>query len=308
MKEKRIGNRQENTRHFAWDNSLPPVLDVSPGEEVTFDLIDGSCGQITENSLANDLANLNWSLINPLAGPVRIIGAEPGDALSLTFLDYEASGWGWTGIIPGLGLLAEDFADPFLMSIHYNGKQIGFTQGIEIPANPFPGTIGTAPAEPGRFSTNPPRYFGGNIDIKDITKGAKILLPVAVNGALLSMGDPHAAQGDGEVCGTAVESPIRFRVRLDVIKKANLKSPQFETGRAYRDAKGYFATTGIAGELMQASKDAIRRMIEHLTAKHNLSPQTAYCLCSVAADLRISEVVDTPNWVVSAYLPKSIFQ
>ncbi|MDR5694664.1 MAG: acetamidase/formamidase family protein [Armatimonadota bacterium] len=297
--------------HFGWDNSIPPVLHVSPGEEVEFEVMDASGGQLSATSTVADVARLDFARVNPVTGPVFVEGAQPGDAVVVEILELEGSGWGWTAIIPGFGLLASDFPEPFLHISRYDANGVYFTEEIRIPVKPFPGTIGLAPAEPGLHSVVPPREVGGNMDIRDLTRGARLSLPVRVPGGLFSVGDTHAAQGDGEVCGTAIESPMRIRLRFDLVKGAGLRRPQFfipDAPTRHLDGKGYYVTTGIAPDLMQAAKDAVRDMIDYLGKEYGLEPPLAYTLCSVAVDLRISEVVDAPNWVVSAYLPRSIFR
>jgi acetamidase/formamidase len=179
-----------------------------------------------------------------------------------------------------------------------------------IPLKPFAGTIGNALAEPGLHSIVPPRRVGGNLDIRDLAAGTTLYLPVEVVGALFSVGDTHAAQGDGEVCGTAIESPMDVVLTLDLVKGANLKTPRFTTpGPVTRhlDTMGYEATTGIGPDLMAASRDAVANMIDLLCATHQISAVDAYMLCSTCGDLRISEIVDMPNWVVSFYFPRSVF-
>ena len=296
--------------HFGWDNANAPVLRVAAGETVSFEVVDASGGQLTRSSTVAAVAALDFARVNPVTGPVYVEGAEPGDALLVEVLDFQSSGWGWTALIPGFGLLAEDFPTPFLHITRYGAGGVEFAPGIRLPLRPFPGTIGVAPAEPGLHSIVPPREVGGNMDIRDLTRGAKLRLPVRIRGALFSVGDTHAAQGDGEVCGTAIESPMTITLRFDVAKQAHLRRPQFELPAPptrHVDERGYHATTGIAPDLMQAARDSIRDMIDHLGSEYRLSPELAYALCSVAVDLRISEVVDVPNWVVSAYLPKAIF-
>lgn len=308
MKGYKTIHRQHH--HFGWDNGLPPVTTVSPGDVVQFEVVDASGGQLSVSATAEDVARLDFARVNPVTGPVFVEGAEPGDALVVEVLGFEGSGWGWTAIIPGFGLLAEDFPKPHLHISHYTSGGVEFLPGIRLPYRPFPGTIGVALAAPGVHSVVPPREVGGNLDIRDLTEGARLHLPVQVPGALFSVGDTHAAQGDGEVCGTAVESPMRIALRFNLKKAAHLPRPAFETpGEAGGGSgdKGFFATTGIAPDLMAAAKDAVRYMIDHLGREYGLSPEVAYMLCSVAVDLRISEVVDAPNWVVSAYLPKGIF-
>ena len=190
------------------------------------------------------------------------------------------------------------------------GESAAFADGINVPLKAFPGTIGVAPAEPGLHSVVGPRACGGNLDIRDLAVGTTLHLPVQVEGALFSVGDTHAAQGDGEVCGTAIESPMVVTVRFDLVKGANLPAPQFETSgpvTRHLDAKGYYVTTGVNADLMTASRDAVLAMVEHLGKTYGLSPEDAYLLVSVACDLRISEIVDQPNWVVSFYLPLQLF-
>lgn len=296
--------------HFGWNNANEPVLRAAPGETVSFEVADASGGQLSRSSTTADVAALDFARVNPVTGPVYVEGAEPGDALIVEVLDFQSSGWGWTAIIPGFGLLADDFPTPFLHITHYGAGGVEFAPGIRLPLRPFPGTIGVALAEPGLHSIVPPREVGGNMDIRDLTRGAKLWLPVQVPGALFSVGDTHAAQGDGEVCGTAIESPMSITLAFDLARRAGLRRPQFALPSAptgHVDERGYHATTGIAPDLMAAAKDAIRDMIDYLGREYRLSPELAYALCSVAVDLRISEVVDVPNWVVSAYLPKAIF-
>ncbi len=297
--------------HFGWDNALAPVMRVAPGSEVVFEIVDASGGQLGRNSGHADVGELDFEKVNPVTGPVYIEGAEPGDALAVHILDFEVSGWGWTGVIPGFGLLTDDFPDPFLHISRYDAQQVSFTPEIHLPTVPFPGTIGVALAEAGSHSVVPPRQVGGNMDIHDLTRGTVLYLPVEVPGGLFSVGDTHAAQGDGEVCGTAIETPMTTRLRFELVKGANLPSPQFDSprpaGRFAPAEAGFYVTTGVAPDLMEAARGAVRAMIDHLGREYALESRLAYALCSVAVDLRISEVVDAPNWVVSAHLPKGIF-
>lgn len=295
--------------HFGWDNTFEPVLTIEPGDEVEFGIVDASGGQLTADSTTADVASLDFGKVNPVTGPVRIVGAEPGDAVAIEVLGFAPSGWGWTALIPGFGLLADEFPDPALHVSRYDAAQVEFLPGVRIPTRPFTGTIGLAPAAPGHHSVVPPREVGGNLDIRDVVEGSTLYLPVQVPGALFSVGDTHACQGDGEVCGTAVETAMRVRLRFGLIKDSPVRRPQFTLpDEATRVSKGgYHATTGVAPDLMTAARDAIRDMIEHLGREYDLAPEVAYMLCSVAVDLKISEVVDAPNWVVSAFLPKGIF-
>jgi acetamidase/formamidase len=299
------------TSHTVWDRSLPPAITVAPGAVVEVAPQDASGGQLTEASTADDIAHLDFGKVNPVVGPIAIDGAEPGDAIKITFIDIVPSGWGWTAIIPGFGLLADDFPSPVLHHWRYQPTGSALWSTIaKVPVRPFCGTIGLAPAEPGAHSVVPPRRVGGNMDIRDLTAGAELYLPVEVAGGLLSIGDPHAAQGDGEVCGTAIESPAIIAVQVDLVRGANLRFPRFSTpGPVTRhvDVAGYEVTCGIGPDLMTAARDAVRSMIDLLASQLGLAPVDAYMLCSVCADLRISEIVDQPNWVVSLYMPRAVF-
>ncbi len=303
----------DNHQHMNWDNSRPPAITVAPGDTVEFRDIDATSGQLTAKSTVEDIGTLDFSRINPIAGPVLVDGAEPGDALKVTLLSFDSSGWAWTANIPGFGLLAEDFPEPALNIWSYDksfSQPAMYGPGARVPLKPFCGTIGVAPAEAGPHSTVPPHSAGGNMDVRDLTVGVDLYLPVKVKGALFSVGDTHAAQGDGEVCGTAIESPMSVTARFELIKGANLRFPRFAThGPVTRhlDAEGYDVTMGIGPDLMEASKDAVRGMIDLLGKQHGMSAVNAYMLCSVCADMRISEIVDRPNWVVSCYLPHVVF-
>jgi acetamidase/formamidase len=304
----------ERQCHFGWDNANAPAARIAPGETVEFHPVDSSGGQLNPASTVADIAALDFGKVNPVAGPVYIDGAEPGDAVKVTLLSFAPSGWGWTANIPGFGLLAEDFTEPALHLWKYDAASLApamYGPGGRVPLKPFCGTIGLAPAEPGTHSIVPPRRMGGNMDIRDLSAGSELYLPVDVQGGLFSVGDTHATQGDGEVCGTAIESPCSLAARFDLIKGANLPFPRFTTpGPVSRhfDAKGYEATTGIAPDLMEAAKAAVRGMIDLLSKRYKMSPVEAYMLCSVCADLRISEIVDVPNWVVSFYFPRVVFE
>jgi acetamidase/formamidase len=300
--------------HFGWNNANPPVLTVAPGDTVEFETVDASGGQLPPGATLAELAKLDFARVNPVTGPIYIDGAMPGDAIKVTLLSFSPSGWGWTANIPGFGLLADQFSEPALHMWQYDATLSTpalFGTAGRIPLRPFAGTIGLALAEPGPHSVVPPRRVGGNLDIRDLTAGTELFLPVEVAGGLFSVGDTHAAQGDGEVCGNAIESPMSLAARFELVKGENLPFPRFITpGPVTRhiDAKGYDATTGIGPDLMQAARAAVAGMIELLSRRHGLKPVDAYMLCSVAGDLRISEIVDQPNWVVSFYFPRQVFE
>jgi acetamidase/formamidase len=300
--------------HLGWDNALPPVLTIAPGESVEFEVKDASNGHLSPESRAPDLLTLDLATVNPVTGPIKIDGAAPGDALKVTILDLAPSGWGWTGNIPGFGLLADQFPDPALhiWSYHAAGMTPAlFGPGGRVPLRAFPGTIGVAPAEPGHHSIVPPRNVGGNMDLRDVFAGTELYLPVEVPGALFSVGDTHAAQGDGEVCGTAIESPMNVALKFDLVKEAGLKFPYYETAgpvTRHLDEKGYLVTTGVGPDLMQNARDAVSGMIDLLARLQGLAAVDAYMLCSVCGDLRIGEIVDQPNFIVAMYFPKIVFE
>ena len=299
--------------HHGWDRAFAPVLRVAPGESVAFETVDSSGGQLGPDTTLATLAALDFGRINPVTGPVFVDGAEPGDVLRVTIEAFEPSGWGWTANIPGFGLLADQFPEPALHVWRYDAASMApaaYGDWARVPLKPFCGTIGLAPAAPGPHSIVPPRRVGGNMDIRDLSAGAELYLPVEVAGGLFSVGDTHAAQGDGEVCGTAIESPMRVALRFDLVKRTPLAFPRVMLpGPVTRhlDSQGYEVTTGIGPDLLQCARDAVSGMIDLLCARHGMRAVDAYMLCSVCADLRISEIVDVPNFVVSLYLPRVVF-
>jgi formamidase len=296
--------------HYGWDNSIPPIAEIASGDELDFEIGEASGGQIVKASQVGALASLDFAKINAVTGPVFVKGAEPGDVLEAEIRAIDGADWGWTAIIPGFGLLHEEYPEPWLQ-IWDVGKDVATgIPGVAIPVRRFPGTIGVALAEPGAHSIVPPRENGGNMDIRHLTKGVKVYLPVWVKGALFSAGDPHAAQGDGEVCGVAIESPATIALRFRLIKGYSIDEPQYEVPAASAlqpDRAGYHVTTGICDDLHEAARKSVRSMIAHLMRERGYDRSEAYTLCSVAVDLKISEIVDSPNWCVSAFLPRSIF-
>ena len=309
MARHRLDDRQP---HAFWDQTLPPRVEVAPGDTVVFETQEASAGQITRKSKSAALATLSFEPIHPLTGPVYVRGAEPGDALEVQVVSLKHKGWGWNAVIPGFGLLADDFTAPYLH--HYQLTRTGcvFRKDIVIPYEPFCGVMGVAPREPGRLNTIPPRANGGNIDIRHLTPGSTLYLPVLVEGALFSCGDCHSAQGDGEVNGTGIETPMTVTLKFGLVKRAHLPELRFRTpakqplGRA--GAGGCYVTTAHGPDLFKNAQTAIRYMVEHLASNYQMSREQAYCLCGAAVDLKISEIVDAPNWIVSAYVPLSIFR
>lgn len=297
--------------HHCFDNAITPVERIASGDTRRFDIQDASGGLIQSDSQAEILTRLPHDALNPVCGPLYIDDAEPGDVIEVELVGFEPGGWGWTGQIPGFGLLADEFTSPWLHISEYDETSVYFRDDIVIPFRPFAGVIGLAPGESGKHSIVPPRHCGGNLDIRDLVAGTKLFLPVQVAGGLLSIGDTHACQGDGEVCGTAVETRMAATATIRLHKGESIPSPMFDMPVVPSDStanRGFIATTGVGSDLMQASREAVRFMIDRLATKADLSAEMAYALCSVAGQLRISEVVDQPNWVVSCYMPKDIFK
>ena len=298
--------------HFKWDTANEPVLTIASGDTVTYETRDVSDDQITPESAAGVVATLDWDRVYPLAGPVAVEGAEPGDTLAIEILDLQTRGWGWTAIIPGAGLLPNDFPDAYLRVFDLSeGRYAYLRDDIAIPVEPFFGTMGVCPEGAAAQEVMPPGRFGGNLDTRQLVKGTTLYLPVQVPGALFSCGDAHAAQGDGEVCVTGIEAPMYGELRLSLEKGRSIPAPQYRTsGRLTPrvDEGGWYGTTGVGPDLYVAAQEAVRAMIDHLAADYDLSREDAYVLASLCVDLRISEIVDAGEYVVSALLPQAVFR
>lgn len=287
--------------HNKFSAAIPPVLTVPSGAVIEVRTEEATDGQLTVNSTSADVPNVKFDPIHPLTGPVFVEGAEPGDVLAVKLHKIEIGDWGWAGIFPGFGFLAEEFTEPFLKTFRL-GKDITvahFNEKIKIPLKPFAGVMGVAPATDSLLSTIPPRANGGNMDDPNLVEGATVYFPVFVKGALFSIGDTHAAQGLGEVCGAAIEAPMRIVYQVDVIKNKKLAEPQYETA-------DYYAVTGFATTIDEAAKKATRYMIDYLVNEHGLTRNEAYVLCSLAGDLKIAEVVDVPHVLVTMHISKKV--
>ena len=351
---------QPNVGHNRWHPAIPPVLSIEPGDSIVLQTLDAMDLQLTTSSAAADVAASSLTRVHPMTGPVHVDGAEPGDVLAVRIDDIVPGGFGWTAQIPGSGFLRAEFTEPHLIRWEIaDGFAVSpDLPGVRISDRSFPGVIGVAPspdllrstaereaelltrggavnppdtadAVPSdpqiaatALRTIPPRETGGNLDIRQLVRGTTVLMPVSTEGALLSVGDFHFAQGDGEVCGTAIE--MQATVHLTVsLRKGAAADGGLARGIAYsRETAeqpaqgGYFATTGIcvrgdgrneSEDATLAAQNAIRAMIDHLVAERGYTAQQAYAICSVAVDLRLSQVVDVPNFVASAFLPLGIF-
>lgn len=348
--------------HNRWHPDIPPAVEVASGEEVVLQTRNALDGGVTPASKPEDLRNINLGLVHPLTGPVYVKGAEPGDLLEVNILNIEPGGWGFTTIIPGFGFLRDVFLEPYVVhwSIRDGYAESQHLPGVRIPGAPFMGTIGVAPSRQLRqqillredelarrggavlgpdpqgavpageplasegLRTIPPRENGGNLDIKQLTAGTRLLLPVFTEGALFSVGDAHFAQGDSECCGTAVEMDSTLHVSFRVLKgdaeRRNLRFPIFERDDYFMSPemaapKRFLACTGMcisedgvneSENATLAARNALLTMIQ-LLMERGWSREQAYCICSVAVDLKLSEIVDVPNYVVSAFLPLDIF-
>jgi formamidase len=338
--------------HNRWHPDLEPVAAVAPGDELTLETEDGLAGQLGPESSHGDAGSLDLGLGHPLAGPVHVEGAEPGDLLEVDFVAYEPAVFGLTAVIPGFGFLADVFPDPYLVKWEIAGGRARSPElpGIAVRAATFAGVAGVAPSHEtmarirareeelrarggavaddlpetavppeaaSGLRTIPPRELGGNLDVPQLVVGSRLLLPVDVPGALFSIGDLHFAQGEGEVCGTGIEIAGAVTVRLDLRKQPAWRPPfpAYETpGLAARPA---FATTGLpvdedgrneSLDLSLATRRAVLAMLDHLTIERGFRREAAYALMSATVDLRLSEIVDVPNPVVSALLPLDVFE
>jgi formamidase len=353
---------EPGTGHNRWHPDIPPVLRCEPGDEVVLETRDAFDGQMGPDATLETVAAPNLDVVHPLTGPVFVRGAEPGDVLEVEILDVEPDRYGYTVQVPGFGFLRDVFPDPFKVNwdIADGWATAPELPGVRIPGSPFMGTIGLTPGhellvrtaareqallDRGGFvlppspssavpddpriagealRTIPPREQAGNVDIKQLGKGARLLIPVDTPGALFSAGDAHFAQGDCETCGTAIEMRATLRVRFGLhkgeaaekgIRDLRFARDDYYLPPNYAAPRRFYATTGIsvtkdgenhAEDATLAARNALLNMIEHLTER-GWTRQQAYAICSVAVDLKISQLVDVPNMLVSAFLPEDIF-
>lgn len=349
--------------HNRWHPAISPALEVEQGQIIGIETRDAFDGQIGPNTTTEEIGRVDLSVVHPLTGPVYVKGAEPGDILEIKIEEIEPQPFAYTVQVPGFGFLRDVFTAPHI--VHWNIAAGFATSpdlpGVRIPGAPFMGVIGLAPSQQlleqiyqresellgrggnvllpdptGAVPTDPaiapfamrtiaPHETGGNVDIKQLTKGTTVRIPVYVEGALFSVGDAHFAQGDSETCGTAVEMGSTFYGSFKVIKgeaaRRNIRDVQFYredyfTSPEMAVPQRFFATTGqshtregvnYSEDLTLAARNALLNMIDYLVAERGFTAQQAYAICSVAVDLKVSEMVDVPNFVVSAFLPLDIF-
>ena len=289
-------------KHNKFSSLIPPVLKVKSGSVIKADAYEASDNQLHRNATLEDLINIDFGPIHAMTGPVYVEEAEVGDILAVDLLKVELGDYGWQAIVGGFGFLAERFPNPKLNihEIDILNKTTMFNDKIKIPLKPFPGIMGVAPNTEEMLSTIPPRANGGNMDDPSLVEGTTVYFPVFVKGALFSIGDGHAVQGYGEVCGSAIEAPMTFTFRLRVLKnKPPIQEPQYETD-------DYYAVTGFGTTIDIATKKTVNYMVDYLTNNYNVLPEDAYMLCSLVGDLKIAEVVDVPNMLVTMHFPKYI--
>jgi formamidase len=359
-RDKRLAH-EPHCGHNRYHPDIAPVFEIDEGEEIALETRDALDGQITQATTVADFATLDTGAVHPLTGPVFVKGAQPGDILEIEFTDIIAQPTAFSAIMPGLGFLRDVMTEPFLVHWQISNGWATSAQipGVRIPGAPFMGVsavaptadqliawtareqrvidrggmalppdgngaVPTGPCGLSGLRTLPPRENGGNFDVKQLTKGAKLYLPVFKEGALFSTGDGHFAQGDGEVCVTAVEmgatAVVRFKIHKGLATRRRFSAPVFSRQSYFIDPR-YAAPERLLGvmgmpinaageieaeNLTLACRNAVLNMME-LLQERGFTRQQAYVICSVAVDLRVSNVVDVPNFVVSALLPEAIF-
>ncbi len=296
-----------------FDGTLPPVAEIASGDVVTIHTISGGPEDLPPDGHGMTVRPEHRRVLDAveagpgphiMTGPIAVRGAEPGDALRVEILEVSLlEDWGFNLIRPGAGALPDLVPEGGRVHLPVDRARgvVRMPWGLEIPARPFFGVIGTAPPpDAGRLTSIVPGAFGGNIDNKELTAGAVLHLPVWTQGGLLSVGDGHAAQGDGEVCLTAVETGLTGRLRIELVKGAGLAGPWAETAE-------HVIAMGFDPDLDEAARLALRAMIALVTARTGLSAGDAYRLCSVAADLRVTQLVNRHKGI-HALLPRWALQ
>lgn len=296
--------------HSRWNRALAPRLRVSSGDTVHMECVDSSGAQCHPNMTLAEYLKIDRDKIHALTGPILVEGAEPGDVLQVDIVEVAHKGWGWTSVVSGLGFLKQRFTDPFFFVWKMEGDASTSLAPAVVPIRPFCGVMGVAPAEDGELRTRPPGIFGGNMDVRQLCTGATLYLPVQNRGALFSAGDAHGAQGDGEVSINGIECPADVTLRFQVHKQRSLSAPLIETPAARKletDASsGEWIVVESGPDTTAAARAATSRMIDLLVDRWGFSAVHAYLLCSVAMNLRFSQVVNEPIFTVSAAIAKQI--
>ena len=294
--------------HSVWDRSMSPRLRIEPGDQVEYECVDASGGQVKPGMTAEEFLTIDRTRIHALTGPVWVEGAEPGDVLEIDVLATRHAAWGWSSVIAGLGFLKERFSDPYLFHWQLDGESTSSLAPAVVPVRPFLGVMGVARADDGAFRTRPPGPFGGNLDVRELCAGSKLYLPVYNTGALFSCGDGHAAQGDGEVCINGIECPLDVTLRFRLHKQQPLAGPIVEASEvaAADSTANAWVVVETGDDLATAARAATNRMVDLLVSRWGFTPVHAYILCSVALKLRLSQVVNEPIYTVSAAISKQI--
>lgn len=305
----------QNIHWGYYDATLKPVLRVASGDTIRIEtMVAGGLGRlraagVPEGDIPDALKAVETAVtergpgVHPLTGPIWIEGAEPGDVLEVRILAFEfLHPYGVAGFIPGSGTLPDDFPYSRFKLIRFDVRAgtADFAPGVTLRLAPFFGSIGVAPTPlVRRVSSGPPGPHTGNLDNKELVAGSTLYLPVQVPGALLSMGDGHAMQGDGEVTLTGLETSLRGTVQVIVRKNMRLNWPRAETPTHY-------IVMGLNTDLDDAARLATREMIEFLVSEKRMTRDEAYILTSIAADLRVTQLVDGTKGI-HAMIAKSIF-
>lgn len=296
--------------HSRWNRALEPRLRIVSGDTVHVECVDSSGAQCNSSMTLAEYLTIDRDRIHALTGPIFVEGAEPGDVLQVDVLDVAHKGWGWTSVVSGLGFLKQRFAEPYFFIWKLEGEVSKSITPAVVPLRPFCGVMGVAPAEDGEFRTRPPGIFGGNMDVRQLCTGATLYLPVLNRGALFSAGDAHAAQGDGEVSINGIECPADVTLRFQVHKRRALPGPMLETSAARKlesdSGAGEWIVVESSNDAVGAARAATLRMIDLLVNRWGLGAVHAYLLCSVAMNLRLSQVVNEPMFTVSAAISKQI--
>jgi acetamidase/formamidase len=294
-----------------WNRDYAPVLTIAPGDTVSLAMKDASDGQVRPGMSLAEFAAIDKTRIHALTGPVAVEGAAPGDALEIEILEFQHEGWAWTSIMPGMGALGDEFADPFLHIWKLEDGRTRSIPGVTLDLHPFCGIIGVQRAEAGEFRTRAPGPFGGNMDVRHLGAGSRLWLPVFVPGAGLCAGDAHAAQGDGEVAINGMEAPMTVTLRIHLRKGGApvgpyaLALPALVPPR-YTE-KPFHVFIESHEDPREAARAVVRRAITYLGGRLGLSRPLALILCSVVLDLKVSQMVNAPITTISGYLPEAIF-
>ncbi len=293
--------------HSRWNRALPPRLTIEAGDTVHLECVDSSGAQVRPGMTLREYLGIDRNKIHALTGPVAVKGAEPGDVLQIDVLEVAHKGWGWTSVVEGLGFLKQRFFEPHLFLWELDRDVSRSLAPAVVPLRPFCGVMGVAPAEDGEFRTRPPGIFGGNMDVRELCSGATLYLPVQNHGALFSVGDAHAAQGDGEVCINGIECPVDATLRFHLHKQRRLAGPLIDSApRVSQDTETAWIVVESAPDATHAAREATLRMIDLLVDRWEFSAVHAYLLCSVALHLKFSQVVNEPMFTVSASMPKTV--